>query len=97
MAEVLNNFYKELDEVSKELDTRIFVESNLEGYSSFYKKNSTSNVWWIDKIGSVGQYLFSFDRKKIYNIFLDYPNNLTDEEKEIFDKEEQYWKDFFKE
>ena len=38
----------------------------------------------------------SFDKKKIYNLFADYPHNLTAEEKEIFDKENPYWCDFFK-
>ena len=43
----------------------------------------------------VGHHLFSFDKKKIYNLFADYPHNLTTEEKEIFDKENPFWKDFF--
>ena len=43
----------------------------------------------------VGHHLFSFDKKKIYNLFADYPHNLTAEEKEIFDKENPFWKDFF--
>jgi len=34
---------------------------------------------------------------KIFNLFADYPYNLTPEEKEIFDKENPYWKEFFKE
>lgn len=41
--------------------------------------------------------MFSFDKVKIFNLFEDYPHNLTPEEKEIFDKENPYWKEFFKE
>ena len=41
--------------------------------------------------------MFSFDKVKIFNLFEDYPHNLTSEEKEIFDKENSYWKEFFKE
>jgi hypothetical protein len=43
----------------------------------------------------VGEWLFSFDKKKIYNMFRDYPQELTNEEKDIFDKENPYWRDFF--
>ena len=77
----------------------------------FYKENENNQVWWvthyiqldenkelsednIDKV--IGEQLFSFDKKKIYNLFADYPHNLTKEEKEIFDKENPYWADFFK-
>jgi len=63
----------------------------------FYKNNPTDKVYWIDNIGVVGEFLFSFDKKKIYNLFRDYPQKLTAEEKKIFDKENPYWADFFKE
>ena len=65
--------------------------------SDFYKKNKNDKIWWIDDLDSIGKNMFSFDKIKIFNLFADYPYNLTPEEKEIFDKENPYWKDFFKE
>lgn len=62
----------------------------------FYKEKSTDSVWWVDTSDKDGEFLFSFDKKKIYNLFTDYPHNLTKQEKEIFDKENPYWVDFFK-
>ena len=64
--------------------------------SDFYKKNENNVVWWVDNIDKVGEHLFSFDKKKIYNLFSDYPHNLSKEEVEIFNKENPYWSDFFK-
>lgn len=64
-------------------------------YSDFYKEEPTDKIWWIDHIGFIGEYLFSFDKKHIFNLFRDYPNALTEEEKKIFDEENPYWKDFF--
>ena len=79
---MLNN---ELNDYSKqdpfdEIDEPIFSESNLEGYSDFYKDSEESEVWWIYRIGVIGEFLFSFDKKKIYTLFLDYPHNMTEEE-----------------
>ena len=92
----LNDYSKQdpFDETD-EIDEPIFSESNLEGYSDFYKDSEESKVWWIDKIGVIGEFLFSFDQKKIYNLFLDYPHNMTEEEVRIFDRENPYWRDFF--
>ena len=78
------NDYNKTDS-SDEIDEFIISESNLEGYSDFYKESEESKVWWIDKIGVIGEFLFSFDKKKIYNLFLDYPHNMTKEEVKIFD------------
>lgn len=61
----------------------------------FFKQNQTDSIWWVDTSEMDGLFLFSFDKKKIYNLFSDYPFKLTKEEKAIFDKENPYWKDFF--
>lgn len=61
----------------------------------FYKENKSDKVWWVDTVDKIGEYLFSFDQKKIYNLFSDYPQNLSPEEKAVFDKENPYWKKFF--
>ena len=62
----------------------------------FYKENDTDRIWWVDPVDNIGLYLFSFDRKKIYNLFSDYPHKLSAEEKRIFDEENPYWKAFFR-
>lgn len=92
----LNDYSKQdpFDEID-EIDEPIFSESNLEGYSDFYKDSEESKVWWIYRIGVIGEFLFSFDKKKIYNLFRDYPHNMTEEEVRIFDRENPYWRDFF--
>lgn len=64
--------------------------------SDFFKQNKGDTIWWVENLDEKGQFLFSFDQKKIFNLFKDYPHNLTPEQKEIFDKENPYWKDFFK-
>lgn len=64
------------------------------GYD-IYKENETDNIWWVDSYDTVGEHLFTFDKVKIYNLFADYPHNLTPEEKEIFDRENPYWAEFF--
>lgn len=63
--------------------------------SDFYKENENDTIWWVNDLDTKGEFLFSFDKKKIYNLFADYPYNLTKEEKEIFDKENPYWAEFF--
>lgn len=62
----------------------------------FYKEDPSNQIWWVDTSDKDGEFLFSFDKKQVFNLFEDYPNNLTPEQKEIFDKENPYWKDFFK-
>lgn len=62
----------------------------------FCKKKPTDSIYWVDTPDTIDEFLFTFDKKKIYNLFLDYPHNLTTEEKMIFDKENPFWVDFFK-
>lgn len=62
---------------------------------NFYKKNEADQVWWVRELNTKGRFLFSFDKKKIFNLFRDYPEKLTPEEKEIFDRENPYWVKFF--
>lgn len=62
----------------------------------FYKNNPDDKIWWKDTPDTIGEWLFSFDKKKVFNMFADYPHNLTSEQKEIFDEENPYWADFFK-
>ena len=62
----------------------------------WYKNEPTDKIWWLDNTDEkVGEWIFSFDKKTTYNMFADYPHNLTKEQKEIFDKENPYWKEFF--
>lgn len=63
---------------------------------NFYKENPTDNVWWVDDPDAKGVWEFSFDKKTVFNLFSDYPYKLTDAQKQVFDKENPYWVDFFK-
>lgn len=62
----------------------------------FYKNNPTDKVYWVEN-DALGVYEFSFDKKIVFNLFADYPHKLTQEQKQIFDKENPYWAEFFKE
>ena len=63
--------------------------------SDFYKNKKTDVIWWVKNLDTCGELLISFDKKKIYNLFEDYPHNFTEEQLAIFDKENPYWRDFF--
>lgn len=62
----------------------------------FYKENTNDQIWWVDDPESLGEHQFSFDKETIFNLFQDYPYKLTKEQKEVFDKENPFWKEFFK-
>ena len=68
------------------------IEKYIVGY---YKKKEGDKIWWAYTPQIHGTMTFTFDKKKLYNVFGDYPRNLSKEEKQIFDSENPYWKDFF--
>ena len=45
--------------------------------------------------GTLGEWEFSFDKKTVFNLFQDYPHKLSKEQKELFDRENPDWRDFF--
>lgn len=60
------------------------------------KNKKTNGFMWIENPDKVGEMLFTFDGEKIFNLFRDYPHELTPEQKRIFDEENPYWAEFFK-
>ena len=60
----------------------------------FYKKSENNKVWWVENSEQIGAIEFSFNRKKIYNLFRDYPYKLSEKEIKIFDAENPYWANF---
>lgn len=66
----------------------------MERSDKFYKNNEGDVIWWLDS-ECKGEWLFSFDKKKVFNMFADYPDKLTPEQKRIFDKENPEWAEFF--
>ena len=55
--------------------------------SDWYHNNPGDIIWWRDNLETVGEFLFSFDRVTTYNFFADYPQELTEEQREIFRRE----------
>ena len=63
---------------------------------TFVKNKAKDKIYWVDNKGeTIGVWLFAFDKLRIFNMFADYPKELTAEEKELFDKENPFWADFF--
>ena len=65
-------------------------------YSDWYHNEPGDQIWWKETPDTIGEWVFSFDQKTEFNMFRDYPWKLTPEQKEIFDRENPYWKDFFR-
>ena len=57
------------------------------GSNEFYKNNPGDVVWWVETPDTTGDFLFSFDLVTVFNLFRDYPEKLTPEQKRIFDQE----------
>ena len=68
----------------------------MESNKRWYKNYPTDKVWWLDNGDEVtGMFIFSFDRQKEFNLFMDYPKNLTENQKKIFDAENPFWVEYF--
>ena len=59
-------------------------------------ENKRLKFAWLDNPEKIGEMNFTFDGKKIFNLFRDYPYKLTQEQKALLDKENPYWANFFK-
>ena len=65
--------------------------------NKLFKNEPADAIWWVDNGEETkGEFVFTFDKKEYFNMFQDYPHKLTAEQKAIFDKENPYWADFFK-
>ena len=64
---------------------------------TFYKHDKNDKIWWVEdpEDRKDDNFRFSFDQKKIFHVFGDYPKKLSKEQKEIFDKECPFWAEFF--
>lgn len=66
--------------------------------NKWFKNEETDTIWWLDNGDEKkGIFIFSFDQKKQYNLFEDYPHNMKPEEVVIFNNENPFWQEFFKE
>ncbi len=70
--------------------------SDLEIKYDFYKRHPSDKMYWLDVTNAVGLHLFTFDKEVIFNLFADYPYRLSPEQIAIFDKENPFGADFFK-
>ena len=68
----------------------------MEQLNKLFKNDPTDSIWWVDNDENVkGEWIFTFDKKKFFNMFLDYPHKLSPEQKILFDKENPFWAEFF--
>lgn len=51
---------------------------------------------WLRDPNQKGEFKFTFDGERIFNLFRDYPHELTEDQKRIFDSINPYWADYFK-
>ena len=60
------------------------------------KNNPNDVIWWVDKPDNIGEWLFTFNKITVFNMFRDYPHELTEKQKDIFDRENPEWAIFSK-
>ena len=91
--EVIKKLYEINDsELSKGKiwDDGDYETSPYKGYEVFQREKGNL-IWWVnyfdDDKREIGEFLFSFDRKTVFNFWTDYPDKLTPEQIKIFQKE----------
>lgn len=90
ISELLHNVLKRKNKKIK-LEKRSSAVPNI-----WYKNKETDTIWWKDDPTVIGVWIFSFDKTTEFNMLHDYPYKLTKKQKQIFDKENPEWADFFK-
>ncbi len=93
------NYYNDEDEEDEDEDEEEEEEEEEEevisdGESCYWHKEKSDKVWFLEN--GTDNIVFSFDRIHKFYLYRDYPYKLTREQKEIFDKENPFWADFFK-
>lgn len=58
--------------------------------------NNSIQFKWVETPDTIGEMLFTFDGERIFNLFRDYPNELSPEQKKVFDEANPFWANFFK-
>ena len=61
---------------------------------SFAKEIKGGKIWSVDT-DEIGPLYITFDKKTIYNLFGDYPDNMTPEQVTLVNEEMPYWAEFF--
>ncbi len=60
------------------------------------RKLSKEDFRWLRNPEQKGERQFTFDGNRVFSLFEDYPHELSEEEKAIFDEVNPFWADFFK-
>lgn len=70
---------------------------DMDNYEDLYfdVENPGDKVQWAQNFIETKVFRFVGEEEEFY-LFRDYPYKLTKEQKEIFDKENPFWADFFK-
>ena len=63
---------------------------------TFYRNKRGDKIWRVDRVDEIGGIEVSFDKKKIYNLWTDYPSKFSAEEIEIIKKKCLTWLTFFR-
>lgn len=60
------------------------------------KNKISTGFAWLDNPEQKGEFLFTFDGNRVFNLFRDYPHELSAEQKATFDANNPYWAEYFK-